>query len=182
MKRHSNDPLASDGKNSRSPFGIQRLSSPWLSEVPSSMKPLRVGIVGCGAVVERFHLPASTFIPEISIETLVDRDQSRARRLADVYGVGHVVTDYRDMIGKVDAAIIALPHKLNASVSEEFMTNGIPILVEKPLAVSAEEAKCLVALEERTKTGLTVGYTRRFGYGVDFIRRALREKVVGTIV
>jgi predicted dehydrogenase len=146
------------------------------------MNPLRIGIVGCGAVVERFHLPASTFIPEISIGSLVDRDQSRAKRLADIYGVPHVLADYHEMIGKVDAAIIALPHSLIARVSEEFLTSGIPILVEKPMAVTAEDAKRLVAVGERAKTSLTVGYTRRCGYGVDFIRRALREEVIGTIV
>ena len=107
------------------------------------MNPLRIGIVGCGAVVERFHLPASTLVPEISIESLVDRDQSRAKRLADIYGVRHVHADYHEMIGKVDAAIIALPHSLIARVSEEFLTSGIPILVEKPMAVTAEDAKRL---------------------------------------
>ena len=86
-----------------------------------------------------------------------------------------------EMIGKVDAAIIALPHNLNARVSEEFLTSGIPILVEKPLAVTAEDAKSVVSVGEQAKTLLTVGYTRRCGYGVDFIRRALREKVIGTI-
>jgi predicted dehydrogenase len=146
------------------------------------MNPLRVGIVGCGAVVERFHLPASTFIPSISIEALVDRDQGRAKRLADMYGVRHVFADYREIIGGVDAAIIALPHNLNAHVASEFLTAGIPILVEKPLAVTAEEAKSVVLVGERAKTLLTVGYTRRCGYGVDFIRRALREKVIGEII
>jgi predicted dehydrogenase len=166
-------------ENGRSAFGA---ASTCLSQTSHPMNQLRVGIVGCGAVVERFHLPASTLIPELSIESLVDRDKSRAKRLADIYGVRHVYADYHEMIGKVDAAIIALPHSLIARVSEDFLTSGIPILVEKPMAVTAEEAKRLVALEERTKTPLTVGYTRRCGYGVDFIRRALREKVIGTIV
>src|SRR4051794_37116671 len=119
------------------------------------MKSLKIGIVGCGAVVERFHLPASTFVPEISIECLVDRDQRRAKRLADVYGVHNVLGDYHEIIGKVDAAIIALPHNLNADVSREFLISGIPILVEKPLAVTAEEAKRVVSLGEQAKTLVT---------------------------
>src|SRR5690348_2987334 len=129
------------------------------------MNPLRIGIIGCGAVVERFHLPASTFIPELAIEALVDRDQGRARRLADSYGVRHVFTNYHDMVGKIDAAIVALPHNLNAAVSKDFIANGIPILVEKPLGVTAEEARSLVGLGERARTLLRVGYTRRCGYG-----------------
>ena len=145
------------------------------------MNPLRIGIVGCGAVVERFHLPASTFVPEISIESLVDRDQRRAERLASIYGVRNILADYHEIIGKVDAAIVALPHNLNARVSQELLTSGIPILVEKPLAVTAEEAESLVSAGKRAKTSLTVGYTRRCGYGVGFIRRALRQKVIGTI-
>src|SRR4030088_1650947 len=94
--------------------------------IHDSMNPLRIGIVGCGAVVERFHLPASTFIPEISITALVDRDENRAKRLADIYRVRHALADYHDLIGKVDAVIVALPHNLNARVSTEFLTNGIP--------------------------------------------------------
>ena len=107
------------------------------------MKPLRIGIIGCGAVVERFHLPASTFTPEISIEALVDRDQRRAQRLADIYGVRNVFADYRGIVGKVDAAIVALPHSLNGRISQELLTSGIP---EKPLGVTAEEAKTVVSV------------------------------------
>ena len=52
---------------------------------------------------------------------------------------------------------------------------------EKPLAITAEEAASVVSLEKLASASLAVGYTRRFGYGIEFIRRALMENVVGTI-
>jgi UDP-N-acetylglucosamine 3-dehydrogenase len=143
--------------------------------------PLRIAIVGCGSVVERFHLPASTFVPELSIEFLVDRERRRAATLAASYRVPNVATDFREIIGKVDAAIIALPHNLNAEVSRELLNTGVSVLVEKPMAFNAAEGEHLLTAAKHSKALLNVGYTRRFGYGVQFIRRALRENLLGRI-
>jgi predicted dehydrogenase len=123
--------------------------------------PPRIAIVGCGAVVERFHLPASRFVPELSIEFLVDCEQARARRLADLYNIPKVAAEFREVIGKVDAAIVALPHKLNADVSRELLNEGISVLVEKPMAFTAAEGEQLLA--------------------VQLIRRALKDNFLGTV-
>jgi len=143
--------------------------------------PVRIAIVGCGSVVERFHLPASTFVPELSVEFLVDRELRRATTLAALYHVPNVAADFREIIGKVDAAIIALPHNLNAEVSRELLNSGISVLVEKPMAFNIAEGQHLLAATKHSRALLNVGYTRRFGYGVQFIRRALRENLIGRI-
>src|SRR5262245_63404588 len=148
---------------------------------PASDTPLRIAIIGCGSVIERFHLPASTFVPELSIEFLVDQEQRRAATLAASYRVPNVATDFREIIGKVDAAIIALPHRFNAGVSRELLDRGISVLVEKPMAVTTAEAEHLLSAQKDRKVLLNVGYTRRFGYGVRFVRRAVRENLLGTI-
>jgi predicted dehydrogenase len=147
----------------------------------SSGAGLRVAIIGCGAVVERFHLPASKFVPELSIEILTDREEKRAAVLAAAYRVPGVTADFREIIGKVDAAIVALPHSLNASVSSELLNAGISVLVEKPMALHAAEGEHLVLTAERRGASLSVGYTRRYAYGVQFARRAIREGLIGSI-
>jgi predicted dehydrogenase len=81
-------------------------------------------------VVKRYHLPASKLAPELSIKVLVDRDEGRAAALAAAYGVPRVSDDYRTILGDVDAAIVALPHRLNARVATELLRNGISVLVE----------------------------------------------------
>jgi predicted dehydrogenase len=137
--------------------------------------------VGCGAVVERFHLPASRFVPELSIEFLVDCEQARARRLADLYNIPKVAAEFREVIGKVDAAIVALPHKLNADVSRELLNEGISVLVEKPMAFTAAEGEQLLAVTKQSTAMINVGYTRRSGYAVQLIRRALKDNFLGTV-
>jgi NAD-dependent oxidoreductase involved in siderophore biosynthesis len=114
----------------------------------SSVGPHRVAIIGCGAVVERYHLPASKLVPRLSIEVLVDRDERRAAALAAAYGVPRVSHDYRTIVGDVDAAIIALPHSLNARVAREMLGERISVLVEKPMAVGAAEAQEVLSASE----------------------------------
>ena len=134
----------------------------------SSAGQHRIAIIGCGAVVEAFHLPASIFAPRLSIEVLVDRDERRAKALAAAYGIPRVSDNHRTIIGDVDAAIIALPHSLNARVARELLGEGISVLVEKPMAVSAAEAQELLSASDVRGASLRVGYTRRCGYGVEF--------------
>jgi predicted dehydrogenase len=158
--------------------------TPSTTQIPpasSSAGQHRIAIIGCGAVVEAYHLPASIFAPRLSIEVLVDRDERRAKALAAAYGIPRVSDNHRTIIGDVDAAIIALPHSLNARVAGELLGEGISVLVEKPMAVSAAQAQELLSASDVRGASLRVGYTRRCGYGVEFVRRALRENLLGTI-
>jgi predicted dehydrogenase len=83
------------------------------------------------------------------------------------------------IVGEVHAAIVALTHSLNARVARELLGEGISVLVEKPMAVSAAEAREVLSASEAR--GPRVGYTRRFGYGTEFARRAIGEDLLGTI-
>lgn len=162
------------------------------TEIPHSRKmatptthpergPLRVAVIGCGAVTERFHLPAMRSVQALSIEALVDRDENRAKTLAAAYRVPRAVTDVKNIIGAVDAAIVALPHSMNARIATELLSHGVPVLVEKPMALTVAEAADLISLAERCRVSLSVGYTRRFGYGIKFARKVLKDGLLGTI-
>ena len=71
---------------------------------------LRLAVVGCGAVAKIHHLPAITLSERVEAAVLVDADAQRAKALADQFGVPEVATDYRDLPGRVDAAVVALPN------------------------------------------------------------------------
>ncbi len=75
---------------------------------------MRIAVVGCGAVAERGHLPALKAASCFDVVALVDRNESRARALAESFGVRNVFTDFVRVLPEVDAAIVALPHSLHA--------------------------------------------------------------------
>jgi len=144
-------------------------------------QPIRIAIIGCGAVTERGHLPAASQIPDCCVTLLVDQNLTRAKELARAYGIAAVSNDYHDAIGQADAAIIALPHNLHAQVSCELMKGGLHILVEKPMAMSSKECDTMIHAAEKMKVVLAVGLLRRFLNCTRFARHVLDHGFLGRI-
>jgi len=145
------------------------------------MEPVKIGIIGAGAVTELFHLPAAQLCPEAQIVALVDKNSERGRALADRFSVPHVMTTHRDLYGHVDGVINALPNYLHASVTIEFLERGVPVLVEKPLAVTLAEAEKVTEVAKTTAVPLQVGHLYRFCNGVRFVKQAIDEGWLGSL-
>src|SRR5690242_15920040 len=75
-----------------------------------STAPVRVVLIGCGAISESLHLPVLAGHERLHLSALVDRSLERAERFASGYGVKTAVRDVADLeAGSFDAAIIATP-------------------------------------------------------------------------
>ncbi|MCA9102348.1 MAG: Gfo/Idh/MocA family oxidoreductase [Planctomycetales bacterium] len=122
----------------------------------------RVAIIGCGAIAERYHLPALAKLPGCSAKAvLVDPHMQRAREMADAFGVPDAVGDYRDVIADVDCAVLAVPHHLHYPLAMDFLSSGVHVLSEKPLAGSVAEANEMVEEARSRRVVLCVNQTRR---------------------
>jgi predicted dehydrogenase len=127
--------------------------------------PLRLGIVGCGLITDAFHLPAALGSSLWRLAGVVDSNIERALSLKRKYGCGDIVvsTDIQDIVPHIDAAVIATPNHTHAPLATMLLEGSIPVLVEKPLAISYAEAMQLCELSARTNTPVGVGYhTRHF--------------------
>ena len=145
------------------------------------MNPVRLAIVGCGAVTELYHLPAAQETDQVQVTVLVDRNLPRAQRLAEQYKVECVLDDYQALDGRADAAIVALPHYLHAPVSVELLRHGIHVLVEKPMALTIEECDRMIEAARQSGAILTVGLVRRFYAASRFVKQLLDEGWLGQI-
>jgi predicted dehydrogenase len=146
-----------------------------------TQRTVKVAIIGCGAAAERGHLPAAADIPNCEITLLVDRNLERAKQLAVVHGIPAVSNEYREALQHADAAILALPHHLHASVSCELMKGGIHVLVEKPMAMSSAECQAMLEAAEEAKVILAVGLMRRFLDSARSVYGALKQGLLGRI-
>ncbi|MFN8707098.1 MAG: Gfo/Idh/MocA family protein [Planctomyces sp.] len=142
-------------------------------------EPMKVAIVGCGAIVEYGHLPGAALAEEVDITLLVDRDISRARKLADQFGIAHASNDVGDVINYADAAVIATPPRSHAHLAIELLSQGIHILVEKPMAVSTAECDAMIHASRTSGRCLAIGMTRRFYRSEIYIRDLLRSGILG---
>ena len=122
------------------------------------MNRLRLGIVGCGAVTQQYHLPAVAASGDVELVALVDPVLERARRLAGIYGAALVSRDHETLAGAVDAAIVAVPNRLHAPIASALLSAGVHVLVEKPLARTTAEC------DEIAAAGVAGGATAAVGH------------------
>jgi len=133
---------------------------------------VRIAVVGCGAIARSFHLPALAAIPGVADRLIVvDPDPGRVAAAQQEFRASRAATDHRQVLREADAAIVAVPQEFHAEVAMEFLRAGVPVLCEKPLATTLDEAKGLLAAADAAGVVLAVNNTRRFYPAV----RAARE-------
>lgn len=142
---------------------------------------LRIAIIGCGAVSQRCHIPAVQSHPDLRLEWLVDPDTQRLRQLTNEADKVKTATDYHEVLGKADAAIVAAPHSLHASISVDLLRHGIHVLVEKPMASSVAECDAMIEAADEGKAVLAVGLMRRFVHSAHFARWAVQSSLLGVV-
>lgn len=145
------------------------------------MSIVDLAVVGCGAVTERWHLPAARLAPEVKIVALVDKDVARAKRLGERFGVSSCTDDYHHLPQNVDGVIVALPNYLHSPVARELLENGLPVLVEKPMALTLDEAEAMVQTADANGVALQVGLMFRFCHGARLMKRAISEDWLGPL-
>ena len=139
----------------------------------TSPASLRVAVIGVGHL-GRHHARILSGLPSATLVGVVDTKPDRAAEIAAAYG-SQGFTDHRDLIGQVDAVSIAVPTEAHLDTALAFLEHGIPVLVEKPIARSVEEADRLIAAAEARGTVLAVGHTERFNPAVAAASRHLRN-------
>jgi len=145
---------------------------------------LNFGIIGCGKIAERHAgLLASGAIPGAALAAVCDLQPARAAEFAARYGV-RAFTDPRIMAADpaVDALTILTPSGLHALNAEELAEFRKPLVVEKPMALTLEDADRMIAACARHGTRLFVVKQNRFNRPVMALRAALEADRLGRLV
>jgi predicted dehydrogenase len=112
----------------------------------------------------RFHAEKFARLPGVELAAVVDPDPARAK-----------VSDFRKIIGGVDAAVIAVPTNLHHEVASACLEKGLHVLIEKPIAATLEEADDLVALAKRKHVVLQVGHVQRYSGAFQALARGVQR-------
>jgi predicted dehydrogenase len=89
--------------------------------------------------------------------------------------------DYREVLGEVDAVLNALPNHLHVSGNMDCLRAGAHVLCEKPLAITAAEARSCTEFAEEKKLVLAVGMNRRFAGSHSLLKLIIKEGLLGSI-
>ncbi len=146
-----------------------------------SQGPLRLALIGCGAITTLQHLPALRRIDSAEVVAVVDQDLERARATARQFGVPHAAARLADVEPTLDAVLVATPNHLHAPIALEALRRGLDVLVEKPMALDLAEAQAMVAEARARGRVLAVGLEFRFAPGNQAIRDLLAAGTLGRL-
>jgi predicted dehydrogenase len=104
--------------------------------------PLRIGIVGCGRAAESLHVPGCLRVSDVRVVAVADRIPERRERIVAAVPDCMSFESLPDLIegAAPDAILITTPPEEHGKNAADAMRAGVPLLVEKPLALTLEEA------------------------------------------
>jgi len=128
-----------------------------------NVDPVRVGIIGTGAISQVVHLPILTERTDVTVAGVCDVDQPKAEAIAERFGVRHVVTDEALIADpEVEAVIICTPTYLHERLAVAALNAGKHVLVERPVALTAEATENVIDAARESGRCLMVGLSHRF--------------------
>jgi predicted dehydrogenase len=133
---------------------------------------IRVAVAGVGEF-GRNHVRVIRESPRAELVAVADSDFERAQEVAGPNGCS-AVADVRELSGKVDAAIVAVPTSAHADVGCTLLEAGIDVLVEKPIAPDLASADRLIHAAAKNNRILQVGHLERFNPAVMALEKAAR--------
>ncbi len=130
---------------------------------------IRTAVIGAGKMGS-VHAKVYSQLKQSDFVGVVDIDADKAKKLARQYK-GQAFDNCNGLLGKVDAVTIATPTVTHLELARIFIENDIAVLVEKPLAADAEQARQIVELAKQKNVLVAVGHSERCNPVVQAIKR-----------
>lgn len=144
----------------------------------------RLGVVGAGWWASTVHIPSLAEYPGADLVAVCDADRDRAVHVAGEHGVREVFSDVEELVtsGLVDGLVVATPHATHHPIARRAIDAGLHVLIEKTMAVTAEDAWDLVVAARDRGVELAVGYTYQHTSTASRARQWLREGEIGELI
>ncbi len=124
------------------------------------MSQLRVAVIGAGNL-GRIHAKLMGEHRGVNLVAVADPSQEACDRIAETIDT-KTINEYQELIGHIDAAVVATPTRFHYDVASELLKHGIHTLIEKPLTDDVTTSREIVSLADRSGCVVQVGHVERF--------------------
>jgi predicted dehydrogenase len=132
---------------------------------------MRTAVIGAG-YLGRFHAQKYKDAPNSELVGVADPSAEARGAMAAELGI-QTYSDYRELLGRVDAVSIVTPTPLHHAIAKEFLESGAHVLVEKPMTATVAEAESLIESARHANRILQVGHLERFNAAVQALQPML---------
>jgi predicted dehydrogenase len=137
------------------------------------MDKVRVGVIGVG-YLGKFHAEKYSRMENVQLIGVSDTDDVLGEEVAARLNT-RVFSDYRDLIGHVDAVSIVVPTEHHFSVASECMNHDLDVLIEKPMTATLEQADELIEIAKTRGRVMQIGHLERYNPAVIALNEIVRE-------
>ena len=148
------------------------------------MAALNVGLIGCGGIARQVHLEVLTRLPNVELVALAEPDPQRRDWASRRAPTSLAFAGYEELlqVPNLDAVVICLPNALHAEATVAALQRGKHVYLEKPLATSLDEARCVLAAWRRAGVVGMIGFNFRSSWLYQTARRHLQANTLGELV
>jgi len=156
------------------PAAITSVASPRVG----AAAPVTIGVIGAGLFAETVLLPILRRLPNVRLRTVATQSGLSARHAGDRLGFERCTTDAREVLDdpEIQAVAVATRHDLHAPLVIDALRRGKHVFVEKPLALTTEETRAVLAAHAVSSRVLVVGFNRRYSPLVRSLREFLADQ------
>ena len=141
---------------------------------------LKFGLLGAGRI-GKVHARAITSNPDAKLIAVADAMPAAADAIAKQYGCDVRTIEQILASADIDAVVICTPTDTHADLIEKFSAAGKSMFCEKPIDLSLPRVKACLAVVEKNKSTLMVGFNRRFDPHFMAVREAIDNGAIGTV-
>jgi len=146
-------------------------------EITPINRTIRIGYVGGGFLAQNAHLGNFSSLPQCNLVALAERRPHLAEKVALRFGIDKVYPDHLSLARdpEIDAVAVSADYAGQGEIAADLLRVGKHVFMEKPMAVSIQQAERILAAANEGNTRLMVGYMKRYDTGNRRIRDLIRQ-------
>jgi predicted dehydrogenase len=149
------------------------------------MADLRGAVIGYGLAGSVFHAPLIAATPGLKVSAVVTGNPERQAAASRAYPDSTITSDPEEVFGRAsdqDFVVVAAPNDVHVALGRKALDAGLPVVVDKPFAPTADEARSLVEHAEKLGVPITAYMNRRWDSDQLTLRRLLKDQRLGKVL
>jgi predicted dehydrogenase len=144
---------------------------------------MKIAFAGAGYIIN-IHAQAAKVQKDVKLVAVVDKFPDKAKVLAHKFNIKHQFASVEQLLkmGDLDALVIGTPNYLHASQTIAALKAGVHVMVEKPMAMNAQEAYLMLKASQNSGALLMVAHCWRFDPEVLWLRKQAQAGRLGNII
>lgn len=149
--------------------------------MPDPQGPIRIAIVGAGAVSDYHHVPAIRLDPRAQLVGACDANRELLEKRRSDWKIDYVTTDFAEICSSkdVDAVIIATPNFTHREISNVAAQHGKHLMCEKPLGLNASEVRQMYHAARDNRVVHMTAFTYRFAPAMRYLQHLVKSGALG---